>query len=518
MVRDLTGAGAGPGGGWPDLPRLDGTLLIGADAGEGTDDDEGAFAAAADDFGHVVHRRPAAVLRPGSVADVVAMVRYCDAHGVRAAARGRSHSGFGQAQVAGGLVIETASLAGIGEIGRGAETGRAGETQAPDTVTVGGGATWSSVVAATLPHGLTPPVLTDYLELSVGGTLSVGGLGGQGHAYGAQVDHVTALQVVTGTGELVRCSRTERGDLFHAVLAGLGQCAIIVEATLGLIPAPLTVRHYLLPYGDLRVFLEDQRLLATDHRFGYVEGQVVPGDGTAPARYLLEAAAYGPPVGPEPDDGTLLEGLRFDERASAETGADESRSATPDVLPGAPGPLPGAPPDRPEIVDLPYADFLDRLSPGVEVLKAAGIWGMPHPWADLFLPGRDVAGLAAGVLDTFTPENLGPGGLILLYPLAGARLRTPLLRTPDDPMPFVLALLRTGSPEPEATARALAHNYAAYSRVRDGGGTWYPSGAVPLTPAEWRTQYGDSWEAFETAKRRYDPRDNLVPGQGVFHH
>ena len=45
-------------------------------------------------------------------------------------------------------------------------------------VVVDAGATWSEVLAATLPHGLTPPVFTDYLGLSVGATLVVGGVGG----------------------------------------------------------------------------------------------------------------------------------------------------------------------------------------------------------------------------------------------------------------------------------------------------------------------------------------------------
>ncbi|GHD41940.1 hypothetical protein GCM10010335_44250 [Streptomyces galbus] len=112
-----------------------------------------------------MHRRPLAVLRPGSVRDVAAMVRFCARHRTPVAARGQGHAPSGQAQVRGGLVVETAPLAAIGALG-------------PDsaTVTVGAGAKWSDVARGTLAHSLTPPVFTDYLELSVGGTLSVGGI------------------------------------------------------------------------------------------------------------------------------------------------------------------------------------------------------------------------------------------------------------------------------------------------------------------------------------------------------
>jgi hypothetical protein len=46
-------------------------------------------AAAGDDFGHIVHRRPWAVLQPGGVDDVVVMVRFCNEQRIAVAARGK---------------------------------------------------------------------------------------------------------------------------------------------------------------------------------------------------------------------------------------------------------------------------------------------------------------------------------------------------------------------------------------------------------------------------------------------
>lgn len=75
---------------------------------------------------------------------------------------------------------------------------------------------------------------------------------------------------------------------------------MIVGATLRLVPAPETVRHYLLPYDDLETFLDDQRTLVRDGRFDYVEGQI-SADADGKFRVpTLEAVAYGPPVGPLP--------------------------------------------------------------------------------------------------------------------------------------------------------------------------------------------------------------------------
>lgn len=43
-----------------------------------------------------------------------------------------------------------------------------------DRIVVGAGATWRDVLAAALREGLTPPVLAEYLDLSIGGTIAVG--------------------------------------------------------------------------------------------------------------------------------------------------------------------------------------------------------------------------------------------------------------------------------------------------------------------------------------------------------
>ena len=135
---------------------------------------------------------------------------------------------------------------------------------AGNQVEVGAGMLWRTVLQATTAKGLTPPVLTGYLGLSVGGTLSVGGVGGTTYRYGAQVDNVLQLQVVTGEGQLQTCSASQQPDLFEAALAGQGQCGIIVKATLRLVPAETNTRTFLLFYPDVPTMLADERLLIAD--------------------------------------------------------------------------------------------------------------------------------------------------------------------------------------------------------------------------------------------------------------
>src|SRR3954471_21271937 len=56
-----------------NLPPLDGVLLT----------DDASKQEASDDFGHIVHRLPRAVLRPASIEDIVTIVRFARRHDLK---------------------------------------------------------------------------------------------------------------------------------------------------------------------------------------------------------------------------------------------------------------------------------------------------------------------------------------------------------------------------------------------------------------------------------------------------
>src|SRR5262249_46854932 len=129
------------------------------------------------------------------------------------------------------------------------------------------------------------------MMLSVGGTLSVGGSGESGFRFGAQVDQVVALDVVTGAGEMVSCSADHAPELFHMMLAGLGQCGIIVRARLKLAPAEQFLATYALTYSDLDAFLTDQATLAHSGAPDLLNGRLIrTPQGTW--NYVLTAARF----------------------------------------------------------------------------------------------------------------------------------------------------------------------------------------------------------------------------------
>lgn len=441
------------------VPPLDGELTF----------EPAALAEAADDFGHIVRRAPWAVLRARSTRDVVRMVRFAHRHALTICMRGQAHSAFGQAQAEGGIVIDSRELSSIEILG--AEAG----------ARVGPGTRWIDLLSAALERGLTPPVLTDFIELSVGGTLSGGGIGGATHRHGLQVNNVLELELITGRGERLTCSPTCNADLFEAVRGGLGQLGIIVRATLALVPAPSVARVYQLFYTNLPQFLADQRLAARSRRFDYVEGQALAQpDGSF--QFMMEAAAYytSPAA---PDDARLLAGF---------------------------SPIAGST----IIEEHTYFDWANRLAPLIAELRATGAFDLPHPWFDVFLPDDGVDDYLGDVFASLVAEDVG--GPILIYPFPRETVNGSLVALPGTELVFLFDLLRFAAPDPVVVARLLADNRALFEAARALGAKRYPIGSIPFSPGDWVEHFGASFQELAALKARHDPNNVLTPGQRIF--
>lgn len=404
----------GVGGGWSPASAT-AAALAGCLSGAEPD-----LACAGRDFGGRIHRRPAAVALPRSAADVVAVVELGRAASLAVVPRGRGHAIDGQAQTAGGLVVDLAHMAGV-------------DAPAEDSVTVRGGATWRDVVTAAAASGLAPLVVPDYLDLTVAGTISVGGLGAATHRHGTVADTVLELEVVSPAGRVETCSPRQCSTLFDLVRGGQGRHGIITAARLRLAPAPVDVSRVAVVYGDVTGFLADQERLVTDSALVGLLGHarpVRPGDW----RFVLEATVAGP------DAGGLLARL------------------------GGGRPQP--------VQRTTYAAHLRRLDPEVARQQRSGAWDMPHPRCTLLVPGRHAADVVASVLAGLGPADLG-GGSVLLYAVPTARLAASRLLV-QDPITVVFGLQRTApGDDPEAVHRMWRDNELLRARVHALGGASY---------------------------------------------
>ena len=167
--------------------------------------------------------RPLRVERPATADAVQRAVAAAAASGLRIKPVGAGHSFTGIA-VAPGVQLDLADLSGV--IDADVATGR---------VTLAAGTRLHQLPALLAPYGLAMPNMGDIDRQTIAGATSTG-THGTGIEFGGLATQIVAAKLVTGTGELLTVSETERPGLLPAVRLGLGALGVLVEVTLQLVP------------------------------------------------------------------------------------------------------------------------------------------------------------------------------------------------------------------------------------------------------------------------------------------
>ena len=438
--------------------------------------EESALAAVSGDYGRLKIKTPWAILRPAEPRDIVAALEFARKHRIPVSTRAQAHTQTGQALNEGGILIDINALDKILDV-----------DAAAMTATVQAGVIWRDLVSHTYPMGLVPPTLTNNLGVTIGGTLSVAGLGVASFLHGAQGDNALELEVVTGAGDIVECSPSKNADLFDSVRSSLGQFGVITRAKVRLRRFRPNVRIYFLLYDDLGTFMKDSVVLMGEPRVDHLESWCVPapmgfktlpgGERQAFAQWFYPLHATVEYDGAPPDDKKLLAGLDHYKVAHTE--------------------------------DRRLFEFLNRLDPLFVLWKRMGYWANTHPWMECILPWDTAEAYIRTVLAELPPQALG-GGHILLWPSSGRTSSIPLFMRPDSDWVMGFGIL-PGVP-PQYLDLALPRLDQASDLSMAMNAKRYLSGYIRFDKERWRLHYGDKWEGVCAAKRKYDPDGLLNPG------
>jgi glycolate oxidase len=193
-----------------------------------------------------VARRPLAVVRPGTPAEVARVVELAAEAGVPITARG-SGTGLSGAciPVDGGIVVAFERMNEILEI-----------DLDNHVAVVQPGVTLEQLDQATRPHGLVYPVFPGESSASLGGNVATNAGGMRAVKYGVTRHQVLGLQAVLGTGEVIRTGgkfvkATTGYDLTQLIVGSEGTLALVTEATLRLYPRPEFAATLLAPFATL---------------------------------------------------------------------------------------------------------------------------------------------------------------------------------------------------------------------------------------------------------------------------
>src|SRR5438309_4941830 len=153
-------------------------------------------------------RRPAVIARPSSAEEVAAAIRFARERDLEITVRSGGHSAAGLGGANGGLLVDMSAMRGV-EADPRTRTARAN-----------GGAFLGELDVAAQAYGLVCP--TGVVgHTGVAGLTLGGGVGRLQRNFGLTIDNLTAAELVTADGRLVRATETEEPELFWG-LRGAG--------------------------------------------------------------------------------------------------------------------------------------------------------------------------------------------------------------------------------------------------------------------------------------------------------
>jgi hypothetical protein len=161
-----------------------------------------------------IDQRPAAIAMPQDEHDVAAAIRHAADSGLQVTAQATGHGAATLGSLQRTLIINTSRLTGV-EIDAEARL-----------VRVGAGTKWEKVTPALSELGLAALHGTSP-DVGVVGYSLGGGLGWMGRRYGLQCNSVTAIEVVTSDGLLIRCDHEHEPELFWALRGGGGNFGVV---------------------------------------------------------------------------------------------------------------------------------------------------------------------------------------------------------------------------------------------------------------------------------------------------
>lgn len=216
-----------------ETPATDFAGLRAAIDGQLYTPDDGGYDAARTPWNVAVDQRPAAVALPTCARDVSEIVRFAAAAGLRVCPQGTGHAAAPLGDLSDAVLVRTV---GLDEVRIDPER---------RVATVGSGAVWEQVVEPAAAHGLVA-LHGSSPDVGVSGYCLGGGVGWLARRHGLASSALTAVEVVTPDGTLVRADADNEPDLFWALRGGGGNFGVVTSLEMRLFPLTEVVAGWLI--------------------------------------------------------------------------------------------------------------------------------------------------------------------------------------------------------------------------------------------------------------------------------
>ncbi len=404
------------------------------------------------DFGRLTQGEASAFFKAEDENALVRFIRFVNSHQLPITIRGNGLSQSGQ------------SLAPEGAVGLDLSGINPNVYWQEGKLIAGCSASWKMIIEKSLESNQLPEVAPYNTDLTVGGVLSVGGLGASTFKKGIIGSHIESLKVLVPTGEQLFCHREKHQDLFQACLSGCGLFGIILEAEIKLRPCREKVAIYHFFYDDLTGWLQDQELL-TPH-VDYLEAYILDkNERTQQKQCLIQVACE---FNQSPPNLQAL-ALQFSH-------------AEPVKL-------------------VPIREYCYRHDARLQDMRDSGLWDEYHPWYECYI---DKLALEPKLSEIVSILDEAVGGIYHLFPVAMNSPR--YFMFPSGEKPLTLNILSPGIKKQQLN-KAIEGLQKVNDILVGMGGKRYISGWFHSDTDEdyWSKHYDHLYQERMKIKMRYDP-------------
>src|SRR4051794_11930071 len=173
-------------------------------------------------FNLLVDQRPVAIAFPSDARDVADAVALAQRAGLRVAPQATAHNQAPLGDMDDMLLLNVSPMQEVRV------------DPAARSVRVGAGVKWDRVAPRVSAHGLAG-LHGSSPDVGIAGYSLGGGMGWLSRKYGLQTNAVTALELVTGDGELVRVDAEHEPELFWALRGGGGNFGVVTAIEFGVV-------------------------------------------------------------------------------------------------------------------------------------------------------------------------------------------------------------------------------------------------------------------------------------------
>jgi FAD/FMN-containing dehydrogenase len=187
-------------------------------------------------------RFPAVVVQPDAPDDIARTLEFAHTHRLEVSIRSGGHDLLGASTTANGVLIDLCQMNSVNL------------DPATGVVRAGGGTRAGELTSVGAAHGLAP-TLGMNPNVGVGGLTLGGGIGWLSGSYGATVDNLLAVDIVTADGRVIRADAQQNADLYWALRGGGGNFGVATAFTYKMQPVSQVLA------GDLGYKTEPSKLL-----------------------------------------------------------------------------------------------------------------------------------------------------------------------------------------------------------------------------------------------------------------